>query len=303
LGVGGRPMGVSGDSARPGSAPRASPRPVPPMMPMRRFGCVMAGILPPERGLTPNGPAGCMAAIAATRRPPAAIVFGMKRIFPIVLLVLGLLPACRSQPAAGRAETQAELRATGPIAAEELSRGREVNTTATLRVGEGAAKKVEYRVREEEGRWVVEIPGVRETVIEGRNGAQYVVSEKEYSESVATRYSPPLLLLPARLDMAEPAKGESQVTVTGLDGKPRESGSVTCTVRLLGQQRMRTGGEAEVYVVEAVRKMKLKLAEAEVRITWRYRPGRGLVEQEVDRQTRVLGLIPTRKSEELTIRR
>lgn len=228
----------------------------------------------------------------------------MKQL-PILCLALASfsLIACRSTSTPPSA-TQPVLKPAPPVSAAELSDLKSLQTSATLTIGSGQPLSVPYRVRAQDAQWVVELPGVRETVLEVRDGAQYVIGEREFSESVATAYTPALLLLPKRLEMDKPVTGESQVAITGLDGKPRDSGQVRYTIRLLGRQKIHTeSGPAEVYVVQAERHMKLKLAEADIQIISRYRPGKGLVEQEVQRQTRVLGLIPARKHEQLTLKR
>ena len=222
------------------------------------------------------------------------------RILCLALLSLSLA-ACRStQPSA----TQPVLRPAPPITAAELSKPKELTTTATITAGGAKPRTVPYRIRPQDSHWLSELPGVRETVFEVRDGTQYVLSEREFSESVATAYAPPLLLLPAHLEMDKPVTGESHVTVTTLDGKPRDSGQVRYTIRLLGRQQLQTpSGSVEVYVIQADRHMKLKLAEANVQIISQYEPGKGLVGQKVHRQTRVLGLLPGRKDEQLTIKR
>lgn len=152
--------------------------------------------------------------------------------------------------------------------------------------------------------WRLVIEGKRTTYLKLDDDDQFVITrEDDHEEGVAVKYDPPIVMLPEELDPSVPFEGKCRMTVTNLkDGTPKAKGTCNYTVELVAMQKLITAaGEFPVYLVVTRREMKLTLATSTVVTTTAISPGRGIVAELNEQNTRALGLVHVRKTEEMRL--
>lgn len=164
---------------------------------------------------------------------------------------------------------------------------------------------------DEDGQWTLTVEGRQRTYLHrDEHGALRFDREDDFEQNVAVHYDPPLVLLPAEIDPDTTGHHqEVDVVVRHLDtGGVRERGTseYRITQVRLSEAEEREGPEPEteqaahaspVYTITQQRELNLRFASASVTIETEYVPDFGRIAWAVERHTRALGLIGSRRSE------
>lgn len=149
--------------------------------------------------------------------------------------------------------------------------------------------------------WQLTLESVRTVFLQlSAQGTLLIPGEQDQSDRVFVSYEPAVGFIPAVLRMGRVTQGTSEMTIASLrTGEVRDTGRCDWHTDVLGQQRVRTPlGEFDAILIRGVRDVKLGLATVHVAVDEAYVPGVGLVWERIDRNVRILGLLPARQVEE-----
>lgn len=149
--------------------------------------------------------------------------------------------------------------------------------------------------------WQLTLESVRTVFLQlDPQGTLLIPAEQDQTDRVFVSYEPAVGFMPAKLKMGRVTRGTSEMTIASLrTGEVRDTGRCDWYTDVLGQQRVRTPlGEFDAILIRGVREVKLGLATVHVVVDEAYAPGVGLVWERIDRNVRILGLLPARQVEE-----
>lgn len=230
------------------------------------------------------------------------------RAVPIVIVLsylVTVLVGCRSITThdLGTLFEATSLPVTGPVHARDILRLLPTSGTFMVTVNSGPSLRMSYKLVSQDGRlWIETLGQMRITYMQvSPGGGIEILEERALLEGVRVEYQPALPVLPARLEPGKPLQAVSQMTVLNLkDGQVREKGHVTYTVELVGRQWTWTPmGPVNCYILNMKRQVQLRMATSTVTVQGAYAPNQGLIGEREIRDTRVLGLIPVRREQQL----
>jgi len=238
----------------------------------------------------------------------------VSRFSSIVLLTFFLAAAgCRTAPKSPPPieSNSTQLAATSPagltLSAAELEPLDAVDRIFAVTRGPRTGRDLSAKVEPDGShRWKYTLEATRVVWVE-RNpgGGMSVPREQDSAEGVDIAYKPALVLLPPSLTINEPFTQTCEMIVTNLkDGAPRDRGTCTITVKLVGQRKVMTpAGEFECAIVESTRVIDLHLAKVDVAVRTAYAPKLGTVAEGLAQTTRALGIIGSTTEEEIRLKR
>lgn len=247
-------------------------------------------------------------------RRHSSIVISMQplAIFPFgqtaVLVLFISLTACQTSGPIldGGLPGSGCMRPAPPINARDLMLVETTGTTFRITKGENLGATTQFSLKRQGDSWRAKLTGQNTVQMSvTAEGSIIANHEDDLENTVRVHYAPPLLLMPARLAMGQPAEGQSDVKIINLlDGTVRTRGRCRYRIELAGRQIVSTpAGQFDAFVVKTRREMDLGIANAS--ITWRsaYVPGKGRVAHHLVKQVRLLGLIPTESTREIRLTR
>jgi len=131
------------------------------------------------------------------------------------------------------------------------------------------------------------------------SGNVVLTAGADRGEDALSLFDPPMIIAPATLPHVTPhEQADISMRVIDLDNakNERESGTATRRIELVGTQVIRTPlGEMQAMRVESDFKADLKLADVHEHAVFWIVPGRGIVAEDVQESTQVLGAFETTK--------
>lgn len=207
--------------------------------------------------------------------------------------------------AAGTSGPESGLQPAAPINVRDLLqlRAREEPMAITQGKLEGERTVLQVIPAGKDG-WTLRDPkGTTTHVYLNADGDVLATSEEDVEENVIVEYEPALRLLPATLVQGQPVTDSSHMFVYNRKTKKlRDQGTIDVEIELMGRQHMQTpAGEMAVNVVRTTRRIRLNLAEATVTTYAAYAPGRGLVAERVEQNTKAIGIFSGTKTSEIRL--
>jgi hypothetical protein len=223
----------------------------------------------------------------------------------VLLAILALQTGCKSQPAQAEPLPTADTatQPAAPVLTAPLLAFREESRPYRVTLGPRKGQTLTAALTDQgDGRWRYELENTREVFLI-RNDADgtLVTRETDQEEKVEVLYEPALQMLPPEMTPGVPVTNEVKMTVRNLaDGKVRDQGTCELTCEYIGTRVVSSlNGDVEAHVIRTTRRIKLNLAQVEVKIENAYLPDVGTIVERFWRDTRALGLFSVKTSEEL----
>ncbi len=159
-----------------------------------------------------------------------------------------------------------------------------------------AAVEVTY---EQDGERVVrrDAAGTR-VLVRTAEGSVALAEQTDASDGSTVRFTPPLLLAPARLAAGDRPAADSQADTSKAGAADRDPGRAQRSMHLAAAERVRTPlGEFEALRVDATFTMKVPFASMRRETSTWVVPGRGPVATRSDERILVMGIVPRNRAE------
>ena len=220
----------------------------------------------------------------------------------LVLVLVGLPGACRTPEGPPYFEIVASRPPARTLSATELWPSREGEQTFLIVKGAEVTGEIVRRQGPADrfsADWVVVEPEVREQfyAIDGDGDGDIVLRAViEHGDRAISLFSPPLLSMPAVLEPGAPRTTDVAMRVVHRDDprRERERGRAVQTVEYAADCRVRIGeDEFEVARIELILEADLRLADVRRVASMFIIPGQGLIAEQYEQTTRILGLATT----------
>jgi hypothetical protein len=152
---------------------------------------------------------------------------------------------------------------------------------------------------EQDGERVVrrDAAGTR-VLVRTAEGSVALAEQTDASDGSTVRFTPPLLLAPARLAAGDRPAAESQADTSKAGAADRDPGRAQRSMHLAAAERVRTPlGEFDALRVDATFTMKVPFASMRRETSTWVVPGRGPVATRSDERILVMGIVPRNRAE------
>jgi hypothetical protein len=135
-------------------------------------------------------------------------------------------------------------------------------------------------------------------LVRATDGSVALAEQTDASDGSTVRFTPPLLLAPARLAAGDTPSADSQANTSKAGAPDRDPGRAQRSMRLAAAERVRTPlGEFEALRVDATFTMKVPFASMRRETSTWVVPGRGPVATRSDERILVMGIVPRNRTE------
>lgn len=152
---------------------------------------------------------------------------------------------------------------------------------------------------EQDGERVVrrDAAGTR-VLVRTAEGSVALAEQTDASDGSTVRFTPPLLLAPARLGAGDRPAADSQADTSKAGAADRDPGRAQRSMHLAAAERVRTPlGEFDALRVDATFTMKVPFASMRRETSTWVVPGRGPVATRSDERILVMGIVPRNRAE------
>lgn len=130
------------------------------------------------------------------------------------------------------------------------------------------------------------------------DGSVALAEQSDASDGSTVRFTPPLLLAPARLAAGDRPAADSQADTSKAGAADRDPGRAQRSMHLAAAERVRTPlGEFDALRVDATFTMKVPFASMRRETSTWVVPGRGPVATRSDERILVMGIVPRNRAE------
>jgi hypothetical protein len=135
-------------------------------------------------------------------------------------------------------------------------------------------------------------------LVRAADGSVALAEQTDASDGSTVRFTPPLLLAPARLAAGDAPNADSQADTSKAGAPDRDPGRAQRSMRLGAAERVRTPlGEFDALRVDATFTMKVPFASMRRETSTWVVPGRGPVATRSDERILVMGIVPRNRTE------